>query len=98
MRPVAPVSNALVDMLLKDQENGVNPVEIPPPPGPLVKNPPMIPPVIPPPDWRAEEEDRARRKRPIATPAEVAIEDEPKRKTTTPNLDTVRAWSAKGAP
>lgn len=36
MRFVAEPSNALLDMLARDQENGVNPVEVLPPPGPPV--------------------------------------------------------------
>ena len=49
---------AFIDMLSRDEANGYDP----PPPQSPQKVEPLIPFTPPPPDWRAEEEERARRK------------------------------------
>lgn len=89
MRFTAEPTPALVEMLSEDAARGVHVVETPPPPAPPVKNAPLVRPLLPPPDWRGDEDARARRK---ATKAAKRAEPE-----STPNLDRVRAWG-RGAP
>lgn len=53
---VPPRLSALAEMMARDQANGVNVFDRPPPPlpGPPVKLPPLQRPVFPAPDWDAE--------------------------------------------
>jgi hypothetical protein len=83
-------------MMRREHELGVNPLADPPPlPGPPEVLQPLLPPLIPAPDWRAEEQARAREEA-----AEKELEPEPDRyparpkpkEKRTPNLDDVKAW------
>ena len=67
-------AGALIEMLARDQANGIDAFDRgpAPEPGPPETSTPIFPPAIPPVDWRQEELDRARRNNPDPTPDELA--------------------------
>jgi hypothetical protein len=93
--PKPPLADAVLAMVAADADE-------PRPPGPPVHNEPLVRAIFPEPDWRNEEQERARqeaREKTAATTLDELEPEEPaypvpKRKTaksTTPNLDAVRA-------
>lgn len=97
--------NALAEMLAHDQANGVNVFDDPAPPrppGPPISHQPLTRPVFEAPDWRAEEEARARANTTQPAPDELAppppqsLDSRPapprRKPPATPNLDKVKAW------
>lgn len=97
-----PPNAALAEMLHADQQAGIDPLDQgpPAPPGPPVKNEPLLGVVIPPAGWREEEEERARQRRDVDVdpgpppPESLSARPAKKRKRApgTPNLDTVKGW------
>src|SRR5690242_476505 len=99
-------SPALVEMLTRDLEAGVDVFDHGPQPPPVIGAPervePLLPPAIPPPDWRAEEAAAVARARPPTPdpepPPPESLQSKPakrrKKPRATPNLDTVKAWRA----